>query len=95
MVDITADVDFSLCAKTALKSGVKVHGSISQGEFLMRMGIVDRVQNLIELPSTSDEQAGEMVSSFRRLVGDGDGGLGKRFKVMSITDPATEIEGFY
>ena len=95
MVDITADVDFSLCAKTALKSGVKVHGSITQGEFLMRMGIVDRVQNLIELPSTSDEQAGEMVSSFRRLVGDGDGGLGKRFKVMSITDPATEIEGFY
>lgn len=95
MVDITADVDFSLCKKTAEKSGVKVHGSITQGEFLMRMGILERVQALIELDSTTDEEAGEMVASFRRLVGDGEGGLGKRFKVMALTDPETKIEGFY
>ena len=94
MVDITADVDFSLCKKTAEKSGVKVHGSITQGEFLMRMGILERVQALIELDSTTDEEAGEMVASFRRLVGDGEGGLGKRFKVMALTDPETQIEGF-
>jgi NADH dehydrogenase [ubiquinone] 1 alpha subcomplex assembly factor 7 len=92
--DITADVDFSLCKKTALKNGVTVHGSITQGEFLMSMGIVERVENLIELPSTSDETAVEIVDSFRRLVGDGESGLGKRFKVMAITDALTKIEGF-
>jgi NADH dehydrogenase [ubiquinone] 1 alpha subcomplex assembly factor 7 len=92
--DITADVDFSLCKKTALKNGVTVHGSITQGEFLMSMGIVERVENLIELPSTSEETAVEIVDSFRRLVGDGESGLGKRFKVMAITDALTQIEGF-
>lgn len=92
--DITADVDFSLCKKTAMKNGVTVHGSITQGEFLMNMGIVDRVENLIELPSTTEDSAVEIVDSFRRLVGDGDSGLGKRFKVMAITDALTQIEGF-
>jgi NADH dehydrogenase [ubiquinone] 1 alpha subcomplex assembly factor 7 len=48
VVDITSDVDFSLCAKTAAKQGAKVYGSITQGEFLMRMGIVERVESLIE-----------------------------------------------
>lgn len=61
----------------------------------MRMGIMTRVEKLIELPSTTDESAGEMVTSFKRLVGDGEGGLGKRFKVMAITDPKTQVEGFY
>lgn len=92
--DITADVDFSLCKKTALKNGATVHGSITQGEFLMSMGIVERVENLIELPNTTEDSAVEIVSSFRRLVGDGDGGLGKRFKVMALTDALTQIEGF-
>lgn len=94
MVDITADVDFSLCGKTAKKEGVTVHGSITQGEFLMRMGIVERVEKLIELPTTTDEVADEMLTSFKRLVGDAEDGLGKRFKVMAITDKDTQIEGF-
>lgn len=93
-VDITADVDFSLCGKTAKKQGAEVHGSIRQGEFLMRMGIVERASNLIELPSTSDDTAEEMVTCLRRLVGDAEDGLGKRFKVMAITDPLTRVEGF-
>ena len=93
-VDITADVDFSMCIKTAEKIGAKVHGSITQGEFLMSMGIVKRVEKVIELPTTSDDAAEDMVVSFRRLVGDDEGALGKRFKVMAITDPLTHVEGF-
>ena len=93
-VDITADVDFSLCSRTAKKNGAEVHGSIGQGEFLMRMGIVERAENLIELPHISEETAEEVVTCLTRLVGDAADGLGKRFKVMAITDPLTKVEGF-
>lgn len=95
VVDITSDVDFSLCAQTAAKQGAKVYGSITQGEFLMRMGIVERVENLIEQPTTTDDQAADMMISFRRLVENSDDdGLGKRFKVMVVSDPTVTIEGF-
>lgn len=93
-VDVTADVDFAMCAKHASMKGAKVFGAISQGDFLMRMGIVERLERLIELPTTTDEQATSMVSAFRRLVGEAENGMGKRFKVMAISDNKTEVEGF-
>ena len=61
----------------------------------MRMGIITRVESLIGLPDTTDESAGDMVASFYRLVGDQEGQLGKRFKVMALTDPNTAVEGFH
>jgi SAM-dependent MidA family methyltransferase len=69
LVDITADVDFAMCAKSAVKKGAKVYGATTQGEFLMRMGIVERLEKLIEQPETTDDQATQMVKAFRVLVG--------------------------
>ena len=95
LVDITADVDFAACAKHAVGQGAKVYGAVPQGEFLLRMGIVERLQQLIELPTTTDEQATKMLAAFRRIVGsDSADGMGKRFKVMAITDPNVRVDGF-
>ena len=95
LVDITSDVDFAACAKYAAKKGATVHGAVTQGEFLMRMGIVERLEHLISLESTTEEQATAMVASFRKIVGDAaDDGMGKRFKVMAIASPKVAVDGF-
>ena len=95
LVDITADVDFAACAKHAVRQGANVYGAVPQGEFLLRMGIVERLEQLIELPTTTDEQATKMLAAFRRIVGsDSADDMGKRFKVMAITDPNVRIDGF-
>jgi NADH dehydrogenase [ubiquinone] 1 alpha subcomplex assembly factor 7 len=69
----------------------------TQGEFLMRMGIRDRVASLIELPSTTNEEAGELVTAFKRLVGSTAQSteyMGDKFKVLAICDPSMKCPGF-
>ena len=92
MVDMTADVDFSSCSRAASRMGSIVSGAITQGEFLLRMGAVDRLEQLIELPSTTEEQAERLVASFKHLVDDSK--MGKRFKVLAVAHPKVQVEGF-
>lgn len=94
LVDMTADVDFSAIGRAAESRGAKVMTAIGQGEFLMRMGIVERVEKLIDIPATTDEEATILVSSMKKLVMDGKGNMGTRFKVMSISHPNTHVAGF-
>jgi NADH dehydrogenase [ubiquinone] 1 alpha subcomplex assembly factor 7 len=94
LVDMTADVDFSAIGRAAESKGAKVMKAIGQGEFLMRMGIVERVEKLIDLPATTDEEANNLVSSMKKLVMEGEGNMGTRFKVMSISHPTTHVAGF-
>jgi SAM-dependent MidA family methyltransferase len=90
---MTADVDFSMCRRAALKKGAQVPPLLTQGEFLMRMGILARVQQLVELDETSDEQASALVDSLKYLVEGSK--MGTRFKVMSIANPALgAVTGF-
>jgi SAM-dependent MidA family methyltransferase len=74
--DVTADVDFSLCAAAARARGAVVWPLLSQGQFLLRMGIVQRVQQLVDLDTTSEEQAEELVAAAKRLIGGREGGEG-------------------
>ena len=93
IADLTADVDFSLCRKASVHKGSKVSNIITQGEFLMQMGILSRLEQLIELEQTTDEEANQLVRSFKYLVEPQH--MGKKFKVMSIVDPKiSEITGF-
>ena len=85
LVDITADVDFSMCRSAAERRGAKVPTLLTQGDFLMRMGIVDRVQQLLDSEQTSDEQALALVKSLKYLVEPEQ--MGQKFKVMSIASP--------
>ena len=52
--DLTAHVDFSAITKTAVNTGVKVHGPVGQGDFLLGLGIEARSQLL----KKSDPQQG-------------------------------------
>lgn len=58
---------------------------LSQGEFLMRMGVADRVQQLLDSDDTSDEQAEHLFSSFNYLVAPEH--MGQKFKVLCIASP--------
>jgi len=87
--DVTVDVDFSACARAAAKRGAVSIGAIPQGEFLIRMGVVDRVQQLLALKTTTDDDALKMLSSLRRLVDADD--MGKRFKVLAILDQRRDL----
>ncbi len=89
VADITADVDFAACARAAAKRGAVAIGGIPQGEFLVRMGVVDRVQALINQPSVTDEKAIQILASLRQLVDSND--MGSRFKVLGLFDPRIHI----
>ena len=87
LVDTTADVDFDACGRVAARRGAKVVGAITQAEFLIKMGVVERAEQLISLDSTTEEEQASLVSSLSFLVDEHK--MGERFKVMTILDPKT------
>lgn len=96
LVDTTADVDFDACGRVAARRGAKVIGAITQAEFLIKMGVVERAEQLISLDSTTEEEQFTLLSSLKFLVDEHE--MGERFKVMTILDPkyqhATSHIGF-
>ena len=88
--DLTVDVDFSRLSKLASDAGLDVHGTIPQGEFLMRLGIEQRMQSLIDAEPSRGEDIYEGV---RKLVDPAE--MGERFKVICISSPGLpEPAGF-
>lgn len=96
-VDVTADVDFfalrSAIAKRAttnppthppIPSHCNIHafGPVTQGEFLMRMGVADMVINSIEQDDTTPEQAQKLTEALKFLVLPEH--MGEKFKVLSL-----------
>jgi len=92
LLDVTADVDFGMLSKCAVKKGASVHGATTQGEFLLRMGIIERLKQLIDLDTTSDAQANDLVKSMKMLVDQTH--MGDRFKIMSISHNSLQVPGF-
>lgn len=84
LVDITADVDFIACESVARRAGVRVEKTVTQGEFLVRMGAVSRVEQLLSRDDISDEQAEVLVESFRKIVDETE--MGARFKVLGFSN---------
>lgn len=78
--DLTADVDFGMCRFVAEKEGVGVKGS-KQGDFLMRLGIVSRIERYIEKHNPSGEEMKKILDSLEKLVASD---MGSRFKVMAL-----------
>ena len=79
-----------MCGEVAKNKGVKVLPLQTQGEFLLSMGIVNRVEQLIDKDETSDDMAEVLVDSFQKLVDPAE--MGSRFKVLTITDPKLDLE---
>jgi len=100
-VDLSADVNFEWLKKMALypfkresnKNGknelVRIHGPVTQGEFLTNMGIQYRVSALLEQISEEDtESLNRLYQGYQRLVEAEDviqGGMGKSYKAMALT----------
>jgi len=82
--DLTAHVDFAALAAAAREGGGAVHGPITQGEFLTRLGIETRAAQLIA--GASPVQATDIAAACERLIAREQ--MGYLFKAMAITLPA-------
>ena len=81
--DLTAHVDFGGIAEAAEAAGARTWGPVTQGSFLLALGIRERAVRLAA--SGTPMQIAEIASASRRLV-DGDA-MGRLFKVLALTDP--------
>ena len=84
--DITAHVDFQALARGAEDVGARVHGPVTQRDFLKQLGIEARAQTLTA--KATPTAAAEVESALQRLIGSGSGSMGSLFKVLGIGDPA-------
>jgi SAM-dependent MidA family methyltransferase len=91
--DVTAHVDFQALVRAAEDLGAQVHGPVSQGDFLKRLGIETRAIGL--MAKASPEASDDISSALKRLIGGGRGGMGSMFKVLAVSEPhLTDVVGF-
>jgi NADH dehydrogenase [ubiquinone] 1 alpha subcomplex assembly factor 7 len=83
--DVTAHVDFEALSRAAEDIGARVHGPVTQGDFLRRLGIETRAETL--MAKASEEVSDDISSAMKRLVGGGRGGMGSMFKVLAVSEP--------
>jgi NADH dehydrogenase [ubiquinone] 1 alpha subcomplex assembly factor 7 len=78
--DITAHVNFGAFAEASRTAGLLVDGPMTQTEFLLKMGLVERAQVLMR--EARADQVNSIETAARRIADpDGMGGL---FKVMAL-----------
>ena len=80
--DITTHVDFEHLAATAAANGLRVHGPVSQAQFLSGLGLKERCQQLMDHAPTP-QMAGEIACGARRLVDRTQ--MGELFRVIALT----------
>jgi len=91
--DLTAHVDFQSLVRAAEDLGARVHGPVTQGEFLKRLGIETRATTLIA--KAAPEIAEDIDGAMKRLVGGGRTGMGEMFKVLAVSQPdLASLAGF-
>mmetsp|Transcript_34675 Transcript_34675/g.111270 ORF Transcript_34675/g.111270 Transcript_34675/m.111270 type:complete len:164 (+) Transcript_34675:671-1162(+) len=80
---MTVDVDFHACAKqAALVDDVRVFGPVRQGEWLGRMGIVQRLQAILDQDKLNDADVDTLITACERLCGPKH--MGERYKVLAL-----------
>jgi len=91
LADLTAHVDFAALARAAGRTGARVHGPVTQGAFLSRLGIAPRAERL--KAGATERQAADIDAALSRLI-DPDA-MGRLFKVLAVTDPKlAAVPGF-
>lgn len=88
-VDVTADVDFFCAARVLEAQGMSVLPLLTQRDFLLNMGLIPRVEALLEKDTTSEEQAELVVAQCKQLLGEDF--MGTRFKVLVCSYPALDM----
>ena len=90
--DVTAHVDFQALARAAEDVGARVHGPVTQGQFLQRLGIEARAVSL--MAKATPEVSENISAALKRLTEGGRSGMGSMFKVIGVSDSSlTELVG--
>lgn len=90
-VDLTVHVDFAALARAAAVDAVAIWGPCTQGDFLRRMGIAVRAENLAA--QATPAQSAEIAAGVERLIA-GDQ-MGNLFKVLGLaSDGMPTLPGF-
>jgi NADH dehydrogenase [ubiquinone] 1 alpha subcomplex assembly factor 7 len=87
--DVTAHVDFQALSRAVGDVGARVHGPVTQGEFLKQLGIETRAATL--MAKASAELSEDISGALKRLTGGGRGGMGSMFKVLGVSEPRLEV----
>jgi len=88
--DLTAHVDFAALVASAAGVGAAVHGPISQRQFLVSLGLLERAGRL---GAAADEAArAEIRGAVERLAGANH--MGELFRVLAITSPGLDPPPF-
>ncbi|MBF9194409.1 SAM-dependent methyltransferase [Microvirga sp. BT290] len=86
--DLTTHVDFHRLAQAAATQGARVHGTVTQGEFLQALGIETRAEAL--KARATPAQAADIDRALTRLTERGPTGMGELFKVLAVTHEAIQ-----
>ncbi len=81
--DITTHVDFHRLAQAAVARGARVHGIVTQRDFLQALGIEARAEAL--KARATPAQAADIDQALARLTERGPTGMGELFKVLAVT----------
>lgn len=87
--DLTAHVDFAALADAARLAGLQAQ-ILTQGEFLLRLGLLERAGALGA--NTSEAIRERLSGEVQRLAGPEE--MGGLFKVLAIAQPAVTLPGF-
>ena len=80
--DLTAHVDFTTLASVAQLSGLRIHGPVSQGEFLGGLGIAERAASLVR---SNPLQGEALAEAHHRLTSPTE--MGSLFRAMAFVSP--------
>ncbi len=89
--DITAHVNFAEISQIAMKKNMMVHGPVSQGDYLKRLGISIREGLLRE--DATELQRRDLDAAVKRLVGEDtkNNEMGALFKVIAFSSSADVV----
>jgi NADH dehydrogenase [ubiquinone] 1 alpha subcomplex assembly factor 7 len=88
--DLTAHVDFAALARAAKAAGAAVRPTMRQGEFLLRLGLIQRAEVLARGKDKPTRDA--IAAAMDRLAGKK--GMGDLFKVLALAAPGLKLPAF-
>lgn len=88
--DLTAHVNFEALAAAAVEAGAVAFPPLTQGEFLLRLGLLERAGALGAGKSTEEQEA--LRDAVERLAAPGE--MGDLFKVLAIAGPGLHLAPF-
>lgn len=86
--DITASVDFTAIAMTAIKHQLEVSGYTTQNYFLLGCGILEIMDNRLSKLTSFDAETCRWQQQTKKLLMPGE--MGEHFKVMALARDLTE-----